>query len=55
MSIFDPATVCDRATYAQPNAPSAGIVHVLVGGTCVVKDGCFVQGVFPGQDGRSCF
>jgi N-acyl-D-glutamate deacylase len=32
MTIFDPATVQDRATYAQPNQTSIGIKYVLVNG-----------------------
>lgn len=49
VTIFDPATVIDRATYAEPLLPSAGIVHVLVGGTPVVRDGRFVDGATPGR------
>ncbi len=29
--------------------PSEGIMHVLVGGTAVVRDGQLVEGVFPGR------
>jgi len=48
ITIFDPATVLDRATYTQL-APSAGIVHVLVNGTFVLRDGERVTGAMPGQ------
>ena len=41
VTIFDPATVIDRATYAEPLLPSAGIAHVLVAGVPVVRDGRF--------------
>ena len=37
--VFDPARVRDRATYAAPHAPPDGIVHVLVNGVGVVRDG----------------
>jgi dihydroorotase len=37
--VFDPATVIDRATYEKPGEPSAGILHVLVNGVVVVRDG----------------
>jgi dihydroorotase len=37
--VFDPATVTDRATFAEPALPSAGIAHVLVNGVFVVRDG----------------
>ena len=36
--VFDPATVSDRASYADSTRPSAGIRHVLVNGTFVVRD-----------------
>ena len=39
ITVFDPATVIDRATYEKPAEPSAGIVHVLVNGVPVVRDG----------------
>lgn len=37
--VFDPARVRDRATYAAPHAAPEGIVHVLVNGVPVVRDG----------------
>ena len=37
--VFDPARVRDRATYAAPHAAPEGIVHVLVNGVFVVRDG----------------
>ena len=49
LAIFDPARVIDRATYDAPDRPSAGIEHVLVGGTFVVRDGALVDGVQPGR------
>jgi dihydroorotase len=51
--VFDPATVIDRATYEDPQQPSAGIPHVLVAGVPVVRDGALVTGAFPGQPLRS--
>jgi len=55
LTVFDPETVLDRATYEAPAQPSTGIVHVLVAGTFVVRDGAVVEGVHPGQPvvGRS--
>ena len=47
--VFDPVRVIDRATYEAPAQYSAGIVHVLVGGTFVVRDSDFVKGVAPGR------
>jgi len=37
--VFDPATVGDRATYAQPHQYTVGMKHVFVNGTQVLKDG----------------
>jgi dihydroorotase len=39
VTVFDPATVLDRATYEQPAQPSAGIVDVLVNGVPVILGG----------------
>jgi dihydroorotase len=49
ITVFDPATVIDRATVEEPAQYSAGIFHVLVAGTPVVRDARLVEGVFPGQ------
>jgi N-acyl-D-amino-acid deacylase len=37
--VFDPSTVKDEATFAQPNNYSAGMRYVLVNGKAVVADG----------------
>jgi N-acyl-D-aspartate/D-glutamate deacylase len=39
LTIFDPATVIDRATYEDATLPSAGIPYVIVGGQPVVDAG----------------
>lgn len=52
LTVFDPATVIDRATVEEPAQYSAGIIHVLVAGTSVVRDAKLVEGVFPGQPVR---
>jgi dihydroorotase len=52
ITVFDPATVSDRATFAEPTQPSAGIPHVLVNGTFVVRDGALVSGTMPGRPVR---
>lgn len=49
LTIFDAAKIIDRATFAEPAQPSAGIRHVLVAGTFVVREGKFVENVYPGQ------
>lgn len=53
ITIFDPDTVIDRATFAEPAAPSAGIPHVLVDGVFVVRDGELVEDALPGRGIRS--
>ncbi|GII89147.1 aminoacylase [Sphaerisporangium siamense] len=37
--VFDPATVADRATFASPLLPPAGVHAVIVAGEVVVRDG----------------
>ena len=49
LTIFDPATVIDRATFEQPALYSEGIRHLLVAGVFVVRDERIVEGVKPGK------
>jgi len=51
--IFDPAHVTDQATYAASTRPSAGIAHVVVDGTFVVRDGALVPDALPGRPIRA--
>ena len=53
ITVFDPATVVDRATFEKPTQTSTGISYVLVNGTFVVKDGQLVKGAMPGRPIRS--
>lgn len=39
ITIFDPATIADLATYAKPHTFPAGIVHVFVNGVWTIKEG----------------
>jgi N-acyl-D-amino-acid deacylase len=39
LTVFDPETVIDRATFAEPTLPAAGIAHVFVNGRPVWSDG----------------
>jgi N-acyl-D-aspartate/D-glutamate deacylase len=48
LTIFNPATVIDRATYEDASIPSAGIPYVIVGGQVVV-DGGQLTGARPGR------
>ena len=48
LTIFNPATVIDRATYEDASIPSGGIPYVIVGGQVVV-DGGELTGARPGR------
>lgn len=48
ITIFDPATVKDNATYDQPLQASSGYRYVLVGGKVMAENGKITPGVFPG-------
>jgi len=48
LTIFDPNTVIDKATFENAAQYSAGIQDVLVGGVFVLRDDKFVEGVNPG-------
>jgi dihydroorotase/N-acyl-D-amino-acid deacylase len=39
ITVFDPATVADRATFEQPHQPSVGIAYVFVNGQKVLDHG----------------
>lgn len=55
--VFDPETIADRATFEEPHQYAVGMIHVLVNGVPVLRDGehtgampgRFVRG--PGWDG----
>ena len=48
LTVFDPETVIDRASFEHPVQPAAGIAHVLVNGEEVWRDGQ-ATGARPGQ------
>jgi N-acyl-D-amino-acid deacylase len=48
ITVFDPATVSDKATFEQPHQYSVGIVHVLVNGEFVLRD-AKMTGALPGK------
>lgn len=50
--VLDPDRLTDRATYSDGTRPSAGIVHVLVNGEPVVRDGELVPTALPGRPVR---
>lgn len=50
ITVFDPAVVIDTSTYTKAASYSEGIVHVLVNGVPVVRDGAFAtHGRLQGQ------
>lgn len=49
ITIFDPNTVIDKATFEKGLAFSEGIEYVIVNGVIVLKNGKTVTRVFPGQ------
>ena len=48
ITIFDPATVIDNATFEKPEQAASGIPFVLVNGVPVVRDGKAVEDAAPG-------
>jgi N-acyl-D-aspartate/D-glutamate deacylase len=47
--VFDPNTIADRSTFAQPMEPSIGVRHLLVDGVILIDDGKMVPNVYPGK------
>ena len=47
--VLDPALLGDAATYRDPTRPSAGVRHLLVNGTFLVRDGDLRTDVLPGR------
>jgi len=48
VTVFDPRTVADRATFVEPHQPSVGVVHVFVNGQAVLRSGA-VTAARPGR------
>lgn len=49
ITIFNPNTIIDKATFEKGLEFSAGVEYVMVNGTFVLRNGKTVTGVFPGQ------
>ncbi len=49
ITVFDPNTVIDRATYVNSAQYSEGIRYVIVNGQLVLDQGEFVEGARPGR------
>jgi len=52
ITIFDPETVTDGATYLEPDTDPDGVMHVIVGGVFVVEDGVPLDAM-PGRSVRA--
>ena len=48
VTVFDPATIADRATIEETWLPSVGVHHVVVGGQVVRREGTTDQSARPG-------
>ena len=49
ITVFDPETIIDTATFEDDLTFSEGVAHVVVDGVPVVRDGALVGDVFPGK------
>ncbi|MEH6567476.1 MAG: amidohydrolase family protein [Halioglobus sp.] len=49
ITIFDPQTIRDNATYQDPYQEATGIVHVIVNGQAVISHGKQIEGSYPGK------
>jgi len=47
--VFDPETIAEQGTYADPNHPAVGVAALFVGGTAVVVDGELDTSAAPGK------
>ena len=53
ITVFDPRTVIDQATFGKPAIPSIGMRFVLVNGQAVVAEGKLQEGVRAGRGVRA--
>ena len=49
VTVFDPSTVQDRATYEKPNQTNIGVRYLLVNGTFAIREAEIETNAFPGQ------
>jgi N-acyl-D-aspartate/D-glutamate deacylase len=48
ITLFDPETIIDTATYKDPHSPPVGIPHVMINGEWALKDGA-ITNALPGR------
>jgi dihydroorotase len=53
ITLFDPNTIIDKATFENPLQHSAGISYVFVNGVAVIREGNLVSGISPGRAVRA--
>jgi dihydroorotase len=53
ITVFDPNTIIDKATFEDPLQYSAGISYVFVNGVAVMKEGNLISSIFPGRAARA--
>ena len=49
ITVFNPDTIIDNATYAEPFQASSGVEALLVNGRFVIRDGQFIDASLPGR------
>ncbi|MEP1469642.1 MAG: amidohydrolase family protein [Halieaceae bacterium] len=49
ITIFNPDTIVDNATYRNAYQEATGIEYLIVNGKAVIKEGKLVEGTYPGQ------
>jgi N-acyl-D-aspartate/D-glutamate deacylase len=53
VTVFDPNTIIDKATFEEPLQFSVGVSYVFVNGAAVIEQGRTVEGVSPGRPARA--
>ena len=49
ITVFDPDTIIDTATFKDDLSFSKGVRYVLVNGEKVVEGGSIIEGIYPGK------
>ena len=49
ITIFDPDTILDNATHADPYQESSGMEYLIVNGQTVISGGKLVEGIHAGR------
>jgi N-acyl-D-glutamate deacylase len=53
VTVFNLAAFQDQATFTEPTHPSVGVLHLLVGGTALIRDGILDTAARPGSPVRA--